>query len=53
MFKLNLHLSQIAALELFDVEYKLHERNPDGITFTVEFANEKDYAKALEILIRS
>lgn len=52
MFHLNLFLEQIAALELRDIEYIMHGRNADGVTFKVEFHNDKEYVKALEILIR-
>lgn len=53
MFTLNLHWEQVAKLEMYDIQYKLHGRNDDRVTFKVEFPNEQDYAKALEILIRS
>ena len=52
MFALNLHWEQIARLELYDIEYKLHGRNADGVTFKVEFVDNIQYARALEILIR-
>ena len=52
MFSLNLFLEQIAALELVDIQYTMHGRNADGVTFRVEFPNDKEFTKALEILIR-
>lgn len=52
MYTLNLHLDQVAALELADVEYVLHNRNLDGVTFKVEFVDINSYTRALEILIR-
>lgn len=53
MFELNLHFSQIARLELYDIKYVMHGRNADGVTFKVELPNEQEYTRALEILIRS
>jgi hypothetical protein len=52
MFRLNLFLNQIAQLELQDIIYVMHDRNADGVTFSVEFPNEREFARALEILIR-
>lgn len=52
MYQLNLHWEQVAALELADIEYTLHGRNQDRVTFKVEFPNEKQFAAALELLIR-
>lgn len=52
MFQLNLFLEQIATIELHDIRYVMHGRNADGIAFKVEFPDEHEFAKALEILIR-
>lgn len=51
MFKLNLFLEQVAKLELKDVQYTLHGRNADGITFSVEFPTDTEFTKALTILL--
>ena len=52
MYVLNLHLNQVAALELWSVNYKLLGRNPDGVTFAVQFNTEDDYVKALEVILK-
>ena len=52
MFTLNLHWEQVAKLEIHDIDYRFHGRNADRVTFKVEFVDEKQYARALEILIR-
>lgn len=51
MFQLNLFLEQVATLELHDIDYVLHQRNADGVTFRVEFKDNNEFAKALGILI--